>query len=73
MGKVNYSIKIEYENQDLKNIMLQIFEEYCAKKILEKIQVTIYNFTFFSYNVKYEWLSKRYREGGKIAEVRQHI
>lgn len=37
MGKVNYSIKIEYEKQDLKNIMLQIFEEYCSKKILEKI------------------------------------
>ena len=30
MGKVNYSIKIEYEKQDLKNIMLEIFEAYCA-------------------------------------------
>lgn len=29
-------IKIEYGNQDLKNIILQIFEEYCANKILEK-------------------------------------
>ena len=31
--------------------MLEIFEEYCAKKILEKIQVAIYNFTFL-YNSK---------------------
>ncbi len=30
------NIKIEYGNQDLKNIILQIFEEYCANKILEK-------------------------------------
>ena len=37
--------------------MLEIFEEYCAKKILEKNQVAIYNSTFYSYNVKYEWLS----------------
>lgn len=36
MEKVNYKIKIEYGNQDLKNIILQIFEEYCANKILEK-------------------------------------
>lgn len=38
MEKVNYDIKIEYGNQDLKNIILQIFEEYCANKILEKIK-----------------------------------
>ncbi len=36
MEKVNYNIKIEYGNQDLKNIILQIFEEYCANKILGK-------------------------------------
>lgn len=36
MEKVNYDIKIEYGNQDLKNTILQIFEEYCANKILEK-------------------------------------
>lgn len=36
MEKVNYNIKIEYGNQDLKNIILQIFEEYCTNKILEK-------------------------------------
>lgn len=36
MEKVNYDIKIEYGNQDLKNIILQIFEEYCANKILTK-------------------------------------
>lgn len=36
MEKVNCNIKIEYEEQDLKNIILQIFEEYCANKILEK-------------------------------------
>ena len=36
MEKVNYDIKIEYGNQDLKNIILQIFEEYCVNKILEK-------------------------------------
>ena len=29
-------IKIEYGDQDLKNIILQIFEEYCTNKILEK-------------------------------------
>lgn len=37
MEKVNYKIKIEYGNQDLKNIILQIFEEYCANKILRKV------------------------------------
>lgn len=37
MEKENYNIKIEYGNQDLKNIILQIFEEYCANKILKKI------------------------------------
>ncbi len=36
MGEVNYNIKIKYGNQDLRNIMLQIFEEYCTKKILER-------------------------------------
>lgn len=36
MEKVNCNIKIEYGNQDLKNIILQTFEEYCANKILEK-------------------------------------
>lgn len=29
------NIKIEYGDQDLKNIMLEIFEEYCANKITE--------------------------------------
>lgn len=37
MEKVNYKIKIEYGEQDLKNIILQIFEEYCANKILRKV------------------------------------
>ena len=37
MEKVNYNIKIEYGEQDLKNIILQIFEEYCANKILRKV------------------------------------
>lgn len=37
MEKVNYNIKVEYGNQDLKNIILQIFEEYCANKITNKI------------------------------------
>ncbi len=37
MEKENYNIKIEYGNQDLKNSILQIFEEYCANKILKKI------------------------------------
>ena len=37
MEKVNYKIKIEYDEQDLKNIILQIFEEYCANKILRKV------------------------------------
>lgn len=37
MEKVNYKIKIEYSEQDLKNIILQIFEEYCANKILRKV------------------------------------
>lgn len=37
MEKVNYKIKIEYEKQDLKNIILQIFEEYCANEILRKV------------------------------------
>ena len=37
MEKVNYNIKIKYGNQDLKNIILQIFEEYCANKILRKV------------------------------------
>ena len=36
MGKVNYNIEIKYGNQDLKNIILQIFEEYCSNKILKK-------------------------------------
>ena len=36
MKKVNYNIKTEYGEQNLKNIILQIFEEYCAKKNLEK-------------------------------------
>ena len=36
MEKVNYNIKIEYGNEDLKNIILQIFEEYCANKITNK-------------------------------------
>lgn len=36
MEKVNYNIKSEYGNQDFKNIILQIFEEYCANKILKK-------------------------------------
>lgn len=36
MEKVNYNIKVEYGNQNLKNIILQIFEEYCTNKILEK-------------------------------------
>lgn len=37
MEKVNYNIKIEYGQQDLKNIILQIFEENCANKILRKV------------------------------------
>lgn len=37
MEKVNYNIKIEYGKQDLKNIILQIFEEYCANEILRKV------------------------------------
>ena len=37
MEKVNYKIKIEYDEQDLKNIILQIFEEYCANEILKKV------------------------------------
>ena len=37
LKKVNYNIKIEYGEQDLKNIILQIFEEYCANKILRKV------------------------------------
>ena len=37
MEKENYNIKIEYGNQDLKNSILQIFEEYCANKILKNI------------------------------------
>ena len=36
LKKEDYNINIEYSNQDLKNIVLQIFEEYCANKILEK-------------------------------------
>jgi len=36
MEKVNYNIKIEYGNQDLKNIILQLFEEYCANQITSK-------------------------------------
>ena len=36
MEKVNYNVKIEYGNQDLKNIILKIFEEYCTNEILEK-------------------------------------
>lgn len=36
MEKVNYNIKIEYGEQDLKNIILQIFEEYCANKITNR-------------------------------------
>ena len=35
-SKEKTKIKIEYGDQDLKNIILQIFEEYCANKILEK-------------------------------------
>lgn len=37
MEKINYNIKIEYGNQDLKTIILQIFEEYCANKNLRKV------------------------------------
>ena len=37
MEKVNYKIKIEYGEQDLKNIILQIFEEYSANEILRKV------------------------------------
>ena len=37
MKSENYNINIEYNDKGLKNIMLEIFEEYCAKKILEKI------------------------------------
>lgn len=37
MEKVNYNIKIEYGNQDLKNIILQVFEEYCENEILRKV------------------------------------
>lgn len=36
MERLNDKIKIEYGNQDLKNIILQIFEEYCANKLLKK-------------------------------------
>ena len=36
MEKVNYSIEIEYGNQELKNIIIQMFEEYCSNKILKK-------------------------------------
>lgn len=35
--KENYKIKIEYGELDLKNIILQLFEEYCAKEILKKV------------------------------------
>jgi len=31
----NYNIIIEYADKDLKNIILEIFEEYCANKITE--------------------------------------
>ena len=31
------NIKIEYGNQDLKDIILEIFEEYCVNKILRKV------------------------------------
>ena len=34
MEKAHYKIKIEYGEQDLKNIILQIFEEYCVNEIL---------------------------------------
>ena len=37
MEKVNYNIKTEYGEQNLKNIILQIFEEYCANEILKKV------------------------------------
>lgn len=37
MKSENYNINIEYNDKCLKNIMLEIFEEYCSKKILEKI------------------------------------
>ena len=37
LEKVNYKIKIEYGEQDLKNIILQIFEEYCVNEILIKV------------------------------------
>ena len=37
MQKVNFKIKIEYGELDLKNIILQIFEEYCANEILKKV------------------------------------
>ena len=36
MKSENYNINIEYNDKDLKNIMIEIFEGYCAKKILEK-------------------------------------
>lgn len=37
MEKVNYNITIEYGDQDLKNIILQVFQEYCANEILRKV------------------------------------
>ena len=37
MQKENYKIKIEYGELDLKNIILQLFEEYCANEILKKV------------------------------------
>lgn len=37
MEKVNYKIKIEYGKLDLKNIILQIFEEYSTNEILRKV------------------------------------
>lgn len=36
MKKLNYNIKIEYGNQSLKNIILQMFEEYSSNKIQKK-------------------------------------
>lgn len=37
MEKINYKIKIEYGNQDLKDTILQIFKEYCVNEILKKV------------------------------------
>jgi len=37
MEKMDYNIKTEYGEQDLKNIILQIFEEYCVNKITERL------------------------------------